>query len=141
MMARRMQKKDLATVSELAMLANPHVSKEKNSEHTLSVRQENPDLFIVAVDKETVMGYAQTETRKCDAILEDVVVSVSHQGKSLGSRQPNEEIETLRLKRARTILAEVHYKCSPVIHFSYKHGFCIIDFLQDCFGPGHDAMI
>lgn len=53
----------------------------------------------------------------------------------------NEELRVLRLRKAKVVVAEVHYKYAAVILFYYKHNFHITDFKQDYFGKGHDAII
>jgi len=52
-----------------------------------------------------------------------------------------EELKALRLRGAKIIIAEVHYKCASAIPFYYKHKFRIIGSIQDHFGIGHDAII
>ena len=51
-----MREEDLETVSELAMLANPHAAKEKYREHVVDELKENPDLSFVAVSNGRVVA-------------------------------------------------------------------------------------
>ncbi|MDI6690923.1 MAG: GNAT family N-acetyltransferase [Candidatus Bathyarchaeota archaeon] len=76
-----MRKEDLTVVSELAMLANPHATKEKYSEHLLDELKENPDLSFVAVYNGKIVGYVQADLCNDEAILEDIVVDKEYQGK------------------------------------------------------------
>ncbi|MGQ9624062.1 MAG: GNAT family N-acetyltransferase [Candidatus Bathycorpusculaceae bacterium] len=138
---RRMHKQDLTVVSELAMLANPHATKEKYAEHILNELKENQDLSLVAVDDGKVIGYAQANVHEHQGILEDIVVAKDYQGRGIGKLLLNKILQTLRRRGATLVLAEVHYKCASAIPFYYKHGFRIIGFMQDYFGIGHDAII
>jgi ribosomal protein S18 acetylase RimI-like enzyme len=140
--ARRMQESDLPVVSELAMLANPHATKDEYSGHILSELSENPGLSLVAVDNGIVVGYAQSEVRdNGEAVLEDIVVAEDHRRKCIGSLLLNKTVEALKHDKARTVFAEVHYKCAAAIPFYYKRGFRVCGFGQDYFGIGHDAII
>jgi ribosomal protein S18 acetylase RimI-like enzyme len=78
---RKMRKEDLMVVSELALLANPHATKEKYSKHILDELKENPDLSFVAVYDGKVVGYVQAALCNDEAVLEDVVVDKEYQGK------------------------------------------------------------
>lgn len=138
---RKMQMKDLAAVSELAMIANPHATKEKYKEHVLSELRENPDLSPVATDDRKVVGYVQADIQENSAVLEDIAVAEQYQKKGLGKTLLNEEIEALKRKGAKTVLAEVHYLCASAVPFYYRHSFRIVGFVQDYFGIGHDALI
>lgn len=139
---RKMREDDLPTVSELAMLANPHATKEKYREHIAAELKDNPDLsFVVAVEGK-VVGYAQAEV--CDnneALLEDIAVAEEYQKKGIGKQLLSKEAMVLKQKGARIMLAEVHYKCASAIPFYYKHDFRVSGFGQDYFGVGHDAVI
>jgi ribosomal protein S18 acetylase RimI-like enzyme len=138
---RKMRKSDLDTVCELAMLANPHATKEKYRKHVLSELKENPDLSFAAVDGEKVVGYVQADTRNDEAVLEDIAVAKEYQGKGIGRRLLDKELRALKQKRVKIVFAEVHYKCASAIPFYYKHDFRISGFSQDFFGIGHDAVI
>ncbi|MGQ9507083.1 MAG: GNAT family N-acetyltransferase [Candidatus Bathycorpusculaceae bacterium] len=138
---RRMCRKDLAVVSELAMLANPHATKEKYSKHILDELKENPDLSFVAVYNGKVVGYVQADLCNDEAILEDIVVDREYQGKGIGKILLNKELEALKKKKVKAVLAEIHYKCASAIPFYYKHNFRISAFRRDYFGEGHDAII
>jgi len=133
--------KDLAAVSELAMMANPHATKEKYKEHVLSELRENPDLSLVATDDRKVVGYVQADIQENSAVLEDIAVAEQYQKKGLGKTLLNEEIGALKRKGAKTVLAEVHYLCASAVPFYYGHSFRIVGFVQDYFGIGHDALI
>lgn len=138
---RPMQEGDLEAVSELAMLANPFATREEYCQHLLDELREVPDLSFVATIDERVVGYVQAEVHADKAVLEDIAVAGEHQGKGIGTFLLNRELEALRTKRGKTVLAEVHYKCTPAIPFYYKHGFRIVGFKQDYFGKGHDAVM
>ncbi len=58
---RKMSELDLAEVSELAPLANPHAVREEYRKHIIEVLKENPDLSFVAVADGKVIGYVQAE--------------------------------------------------------------------------------
>lgn len=139
---REMREDDLPTVSELAMLANPHATKEKYREHIAAELKDNPDLSFVAAVEGKVVGYAQAEV--CDnneALLEDIAVAEEYQKKGIGKQLLRKEAMVLKQKGARIMLAEVHYKCASAIPFYYKHDFRVSGFGQDYFGIGHDAVI
>lgn len=136
-----MQENDLSIVLELAMLANPHVTKEKYGKHVSGVLSENPDLSFVATDNGKVVGYVQAEVHDDRAMLEDIAVARKYQSKGIGKRLLDRVLKTLERKKAKSVLAEVHWKCASAIPFYYEHGFRIIGFVQDYFGNGHDAMI
>jgi len=138
---RRMRESDLAIVSELAMLANPHAVKKKYSKHVLNELKENPDLSFVATDNEKVVGYIQADIHDDEAVLEDIAVAKEHQRKNLGKSLLDKELNVLKRKRVKIVLAEVHYKCASAIPFYYKHNFRITGFVQDFFGISHDAII
>jgi ribosomal-protein-alanine N-acetyltransferase len=138
---RKMCRSDLDIVSELAMLANPFATKEKYRKHILDELKENPDLSFVAVENGRVVGYVQAEVRNDQAVLEDIAVAKEYQGKGIGKQLLNKELKVLKRKSARTVLAEVHYKCASAIPFYYKHNFRITGFVQDYFGIGHDTVI
>jgi len=138
---RRMRRSDLTVVSELAMLANPHATKEKYRKHILDELRENPDLSFVAVDRRKVVGYSQADVHNDEATLEDIVVAKEYQGKGIGKRLLKKELKTLQRKGAKIVFAEVHYKCASAIPFYYKFDFRISGFGQDYFGIGHDAII
>ena len=60
---RKMLESDLTVVSELAVLANPHFTKEKCAGLILDELKKNPDLSLVAVVGEKVVGYALADVR------------------------------------------------------------------------------
>ncbi len=136
-----MRRSDLDTVSELAMLANPHATKEKYRKHILDELRENPDLSFVAVENGKVVGYVQADIHNDEAVLEDIAVAEEYQVKGIGKRLLNKELKALKRKGAKIVLAEVHYKCASAIPFYYKHNFRITGFVQDFFGIGHDTII
>lgn len=138
---RTMRESDLEAVSELAMLANPFATREEYSQHLLDELREVPDLSFVATIDERVVGYVQAEVHGDKTVLEDIAVDTEHQGKGVGKLLLNRELEALRIKGGKTVLAEVHYKCASAIPFYYKHGFRTIGFKQDYFGKGHDAIM
>ncbi len=139
---REMREDDLPTVSELAMLANPHATKEKYREHIAAELKDNPDLSFVAAVEGKVVGYAQAEVRyNNEALLEDIAVAEEYQKKGIGKQLLSKEAMVLKQKGARIMLAEVHYKCASAIPFYYKHDFRVSGFGQDYFGIGHDAVI
>ncbi|MEM3622292.1 MAG: GNAT family N-acetyltransferase [Candidatus Bathyarchaeia archaeon] len=138
---RKMHEKDLPVVSELAMLANPHATKEKYSKHLLDELKENPDLSFVAVCNGKIIGYVQADLCNDEAVLEDIVVDKEYQGKGIGKILLNKELKALKQKKVKVVLAEVHYKCASAIPFYYKHDFRISGFRRDYFGEGHDAII
>lgn len=138
---RRMRENDLTVVSELAMLANPHTTKEKYSRFILDELRKNPDLAFVANDDGEIVGYALAETRNGDAVLEDIAVAEEYQGKNVGKRLLEKILNVLKRKGVRIVRAEVHYKCASAIPFYYKHNFRITGFAQDFFGVSHDAII
>ena len=135
---RPMREDDLETVSELAMLANPHAKKEKYREHVVDELKENPDLSFVAVHNGKVVGYVQGDTRGPMTTIEDLAVA---KGKGIGKQLLDAELEALRARGAKVIIAEVHYRNAQAIPFYYKHGFRISGCLQDYFGISHDAII
>jgi ribosomal protein S18 acetylase RimI-like enzyme len=132
-----MRKEDLTVVSELAMLANPHATKEDYSKHLSDELRENPDLSFVAVEGERVVGDVRGEV----AVLEDIVVTEEYQRKGIGKLLLDNELKVLKEKGGKVVFAEVHYKCSSAIPFYYKFDFRISGFSQDYFGIGHDAII
>ncbi|MEM3823777.1 MAG: GNAT family N-acetyltransferase [Candidatus Bathyarchaeia archaeon] len=138
---RKMHEKDLPVVSELAMLANPHATKEKYSKHLREELKENPDLSFVAVYDGKIVGYVQADLCNDEAVLEDIVVDKKFQGKGIGKMLLNKELKALKRKKVKAVLAEVHYKCASAIPFYYKHNFRISAFRRDYFGEGHDAII
>ncbi|MDI6846617.1 MAG: GNAT family N-acetyltransferase [Candidatus Bathyarchaeia archaeon] len=138
---RKMRRSDLDAVSELAMLANPHATKEKYCKHILDELRKNPDLSFVAVENGKVVGYVQADIHNDEAVLEDIAVAKEYQMKGIGKRLLNKELKALKRKGAKIVLAEVHYKCASAIPFYYKHNFRITGFVQDFFGIGHDTII
>jgi ribosomal protein S18 acetylase RimI-like enzyme len=139
---RKMRKDDLPVVSDLAMLANPHATKEKYVKLLAGLLKVNPDLSFVATDSEKVIGYAQAEMRGNDqAILEDIAVREEHQRRRVGTQLLARTVKALERKGARMVFAEVHYKCAAAIPFYYRHGFRISGFGQDYFGISHDAIV
>jgi ribosomal protein S18 acetylase RimI-like enzyme len=139
---RRMHKNDLAVVSELAMLANPHATEEQYARWISKELGENPELALVAVDDGKVVGYALSEVHdNKEATLEDIAVAEDHQEKGIGSLLLSKTVKALKHNKARTVFAEVHYKCAAAIPFYYKHGFRVSGFGRDHFGMGHDAII
>jgi ribosomal-protein-alanine N-acetyltransferase len=136
-----MRETDLEIVSDLAMMANPHATKEKYQEHVFDELKENPDLAFVAIDGEKVVGFVQGDTRGRMTTIEDLAVAKEHQGKGIGGQLLNVELDALKRRGAEIVAAEVHYKNAQAIPFYYKHGFRINECLQDYFGIGHDAFI
>jgi ribosomal protein S18 acetylase RimI-like enzyme len=136
-----MREKDLAAVSKLAIMANPHTKKEKYKDHVLSELKRNPNLSFVVTHGRRVVGYVQAEVQDNSAVLEDIAVAKEHQKKGLGKMLLDEEIEVLKRKGVKTLFAEVHYLCASAIPFYYEHEFRIVGFVQDYFGIGHDAIV
>ncbi len=138
---RPMAEGDLDTVSELALLANPHATKAAYREHISDELEENPSLSFVAVDKGKVVGYAQADVRNSLSVLEDIAVANDHQGRGIGRLLLEKELAVLKSQGVKIVLAEVHQSCSSAIPFYYKYGFRISGCAQDHFGVGHDAII
>jgi len=136
-----MRESDLETVSDLAMLANPHATKEKYSKHIMDELRSNPDLSFVVQSDGEVVGYVQADVRNGQAVLEDIAVAEKHHGKGLGKLLLDRELKALRRRNVKMVFAEVHYKCASAIPFYYNHNFRITGFGQDFFGIGHDAII
>ena len=90
---RKLRRSDLDAVSELAVLANPHVTKEKYCKHILDELRENPDLSFVAVENGKVAGYVQADIHDDEAVFEDVAVVIEHQRKGMGKRLLDKELE------------------------------------------------
>jgi ribosomal protein S18 acetylase RimI-like enzyme len=138
---RKMRSRDLATVSELAMLANPHAEKAKYKVHLEDELENCPDLAFVAAEDGKIVGYAMGEFHESHAVLEDIAVDKTHQGFGIGGRLLETELEALRTSRAKIVVAEVHYKCASAIPFYYKNGFRVSGVCLNFFGMGHDAII
>jgi len=138
---RKMRENDLTTVSELAMLANPHAIKEKYSKLILDELKKNPDLSFVAEDNGKVVGYVLADIHNNSAVLEDIAVATEYQRRGIGEQLLNKELEVLKEKGVKIVFAEVHYKCASAIPFYYEYNFRISGFSQDLFGIGHDAII
>ncbi len=138
---RKMTGRDIAEVSELAPLANPHAIKEEYKKRIIKVLEENPDLSFVAVKGGKVIGYVQAGVCGSTAVVEDLAVGTEYQGKGVGEKLLRKELEALRRRNVRLVFAEVHNKCASAIPFYYKFGFRIVGFQQDYFGFGHDAII
>jgi len=138
---RRMVESDLNVVSELALLANPHATREVYRKHVSDELEENPDLSFVAVEKGKVVGYAQADVRNSLSVLEDIAVANDHQGRGIGKLLLEKELTVLKSKGVKIVLAEVHHSCSSAIPFYYKYGFRISGCAQDYFGVEHDAII
>ena len=138
---RRMVESDLNVVSELALLANPHATREVYRKHVSDELEENPDLSFVAVEKGKVVGYAQADVRNSLSVLEDIAVANDHQGRGIGKLLLEKELTILKSKGVKIVLAEVHHSCSSAIPFYYKYGFRISGCAQDYFGVEHDAII
>lgn len=138
---RKMRESDLDAVSELAVLANPHATKEKYREYVLDELRANPELSFVATEDGRVVGYAQADTCNDKAVLEDIAVAEEHQRRGIGKQLLHKELKVLKRKGAKMVTAEVHYKCASAIPFYYKHDFRVAGFVQDYFGMGHDAII
>ena len=138
---RPMREDDLEVVLELAMLANPHAEKEKYRKFIIDELRGNPDLSFVAVDGEKVVGYVQGDIRGSMATLEDLAVAEEYQRRGIGKKLLSVELEALRKRGSKAVVAEVHYKNAEAIPFYYKHGFRISGCFQDLFGIGHDAII
>jgi len=136
-----MREDDLEIVSELAMLANPHAKKETYRKHVADELKENPDLAFVAVAGEKVVGYVQGDTRGLMTTVEDLAVAKNYQEKGIGNQLIKSELEALRARDAKIVMAEVHYQNAQAIPFYYKYGFRICGCLQDYFGIGHDAIM
>jgi ribosomal protein S18 acetylase RimI-like enzyme len=137
-----MLEEDLPVVSELAILANPHVVKTKYQEHIRAELGKNPDLSLVAIVEGKIVGYAQADvSENKEAVLEDIAVAEEYQGRGIGKQLLNEELKALRRKGSKLLFAEVHYKCASAIPFYYEHDFRVSGFGQDYFGIGHDAII
>ncbi len=138
---RPMREDDIEIVSEIAMLANPHAEKEKYREHILDELRSNPDFSFVAVGGEKVVGYVQGDIRGAMAALEDLAVAKEYQGKGVGTQLLSVELEALKKRGSKIVIAEVHYRNAEAIPFYYKHGFRLSGCAQDFFGIGHDAII
>ena len=138
---RKMRDCDLATVSELAMLANPHAEKAKYTAHLEDELKNCPELAFVAVGDGKIVGYVMGEVHGSRAVLEDIVVDKTHQGRGIGGRLLETELGALRTSRAKIVVAEVHYKCASAIPFYYKNGFRISGVCLNFFGMGHDAIV
>ena len=138
---RPMREDDIEIVSELAMLANPHAEKEKYREHILDELRSNPDLSFVAVSGNKVVGYVQGDIRSAMATLEDLAVAKEYQNRGIGTQLLSVELEVLKKKGSKIVIAEVHYRNAEAIPFYYKHGFRLSGCAQDFFGIDHDAII
>jgi ribosomal-protein-alanine N-acetyltransferase len=138
---KRMVECDLAEVSELALLANPHAVKEEYKRHLDDLLKNQPDLSFVAVRDKRVIGYVQAAIHGAMAVIEDIAVNEEFQGRGVGEKLLKKELQVLKRKNVKLVFAEVHFKCASAIPFYYKFGFRISGFQQDYFGIGHDAII
>ena len=138
---RKMVECDLAEVSELTLLANPHAVKDEYKRYLEDLLKNQPDLSFVAVVGNRVVGYVQAEVRGAMAVIQDIAVNKEFQGRGVGEKLMEKELQVLKGKNVKLVFAEVHYKCASAIPFYYKFGFRIAGFQQDYFGAGHDAII
>jgi ribosomal protein S18 acetylase RimI-like enzyme len=61
---------DLAEVSKLALLANPHAVEEEYKRHLRDLLENQPDLSFVAVMDGRVVGYVQADVHyKCASAI------------------------------------------------------------------------
>jgi ribosomal-protein-alanine N-acetyltransferase len=138
---KKMVECDLAEVSELTLLANPHAAKKEYKRYLEDLSKNHPDLSFVAVRDKRVIGYVQAAIHGAMAVIEDIAVNKEFQGRGVGEKLLKKELQVLKGKNVKLVFAEVHYKCSSAIPFYYKFGFRITGFQQDYFGAGHDAII
>jgi len=142
---KKMAIRDLAEVSELALLANPHAVKEEYERHLRDLLENQPDLSFVAIVDGGVVGYVQAEVHGSMAVIKDIAVNKNFQGIGVGGKLLRKVLQVLKRKNVRLVFADVHYRCASAIpfyyKFYYKFGFRIAGFQQDYFGAGHDAII
>jgi len=138
---RKMCEDNLPIVSELAMLANPHILKEEYGKRILDRLKEYPDLSFIAEDDGKVVGYVQAVVYEDEAVIGDIVVANEYQRKGIGKQLMNAMLGAIKNRKVRIILAEIHYKCASSIPFYYKYNFRITGFVQDYFGAGHDVIL
>ncbi len=139
--ARKMRRSDLAAVSDLALLANPHAEKTSYNAHLEEELRDNPELAFVAVEDGKIVGYVMGDVHGSHAVLEDIAVDEARQNLGIGRMLLETELGALRTTEAEAVRAEVHYKCASAIPFYYKHGFRISGVCRNFFGMGHDAII
>jgi ribosomal-protein-alanine N-acetyltransferase len=132
---------DLDTVSELSVLANPHVEKRKYRSHIIDHLKLYPDLAFVAVHEGKVVGYVMGYTQDGKAWIDDIAVDINYQKKGIGKKLLKKELTCLKEKGAKIVIVEVHHEQSTAIPFYYKYGFRISGCMLDYFGLGHDAVI
>jgi predicted N-acetyltransferase YhbS len=109
---RKMKKGDLDIVSDLAMLANPFAEKAKYRKHLEEELKECPELAFVAVKGGNVVGYVMGDVRDSHTTREDIAVNIAKQRQGTGTLLLETELKALQNTKAKTVVAEVHYKCA-----------------------------
>ena len=135
-----MHQNDLGVVSELSVLANPHMEKTRYKNHIVDLMKRHPDLAFVAVYSGKVVGYIMGNIEKGKSWIEDIAVDVNYQKRGIGKQLLKKELTELKKRGAKIVIAEVHHKQTPAIPFYYRYGFRISGYMLDFFGPGHDAI-
>lgn len=137
---RRMKESDLDAVPDLSILANPHAVKEKYRVNLIRWLNEFEDLAFVAEKDGSVVGYVMGETSNDMAWIQDIAVAPQQQGKGVGNKLLQKELEALTKRKPKTVIVEVHWKNAAAIPFYYQNGFRMSGLGRNRFGIGHDAI-
>jgi len=137
---RRMGESDLDSASDLSILANPHVVKEKYRVNLVRWFNEFGDLAFVAEKDGSVVGYVMGETSNDMAWIQDIAVAPEEQGKGIGNKLLRKQLEALKKHKPKTIIVEVHWKNASAIPFYYQNGFRISGLGRNRFGMNQDAI-
>lgn len=132
------------TLQDLEQMKNTLYSDFDNfwSYNVLKQELENKNTtYIVAKEKDEVVGFAGISTCLDEATLNNIVVKKSHRNRGIGGELLESLIELCSELRIKTFTLEVATENQPAIHLYEKFGFKNLGIRKKYYNNSRDAFI
>ena len=132
------------TLEDLEQMKNTLYSDFDNfwSYNVLKQELENKNTtYIVAKEKDEIIGFAGLSTCLDEATLNNIVVKKSHRNRGIGGELLEALIELCSELRMKTFTLEVDTENEPAIHLYEKFGFKNLGIRKKYYNNSRDAYI
>jgi len=106
-----------------------------------SLAESGSDSFLVAIEKNRVVGYVSALVDGEDAHVASIAVLKDYRRRGIGHALMSELIKSLKLRQVRTVSLEVRKSNTSAIRFYEILGFERIGLIQPYYENGEDAVV